>query len=661
MATTSQRLHLILALFLSTGAFVVGCSSSDETASGSGGPQSEQVDAGGGGANAPDAPQSPETTGEGCGGLNAPACGNGQKCKVGKDCQSLSCQGGICAAPNATDGIKNGDETDVDCGGSSGKACADNAGCAAPADCVSLVCKGSHCAPPSSTDAVKNGDETDVDCGGSSTNAKRCDDLKACKLATDCTSKVCTGNVCQVPTSTDNVQNGDETDVDCGGSSTNAKRCDDLKACKLPADCASKVCTGDVCQVPTSTDNVQNGDETDVDCGGSSTNAKRCDDLKACKVATDCTSKVCTGDVCQVPTGTDNVQNGDESAVDCGGTKTGAKRCDAGVTCNGHDDCASNGCAYNGVCAVGRSCTRRLGGETCGAGEVGEAGAAHESCCATAKVSATSPVRIDKYHVTAGRMRAFIERTGGNVKSFVGGLGTAWNAAWTPYVPSDATTADAMLGSFWFGAPNDADATPTANQWSKRSCAPGSFGGHTYWTPANGTDFSSFTVDDLDPKALNCVGWHLLKAFCAFEGGRLATSDELIKAFTNVNTTTYPWNWTDIRPWAGPGNQDQYGRLNHKFSYGYPGAAPLNGSGTVRDIAWYVSPPGRFPGGLNKNGVEVAGNLLHWTNNAEYQFLWTISWEQHGNTSPSTQDWKSAWPGEPNGYYALGGRCAYDK
>lgn len=64
---------------------------------------------------------------------------------------------------------------------------------------------------------------------------------------------------------------------------------------------------------------------------------------------------------------------------------------------------------------------------------------------------------------------------------------------------------------------------------------------------------------------------------------------------------------------------------------------------------------------MNKNGVEIAGNLLHWTNNAEYQFLWTISWEGHGSANPYTQDWKSAWPGEPNGYYAIGGRCAYDK
>ncbi|WP_282162063.1 hypothetical protein [Ulvibacterium marinum] len=45
---------------------------------------------------------------------------------------------------------------------------------------------------------------------------------------------------------TDNVQNGDETGVDCGGSCPDA-------------------CTAD----PTCSDNIQNGDETGVDCGGS--------------------------------------------------------------------------------------------------------------------------------------------------------------------------------------------------------------------------------------------------------------------------------------------------------------------------------------------------------------------------------------------------------
>ncbi len=73
---------------------------------------------------------------------------------------------------------------------------------------------------PTCSDGIQNGDETGVDCGGSS--------CPACP-----------------PTCTDGIQNGDETGVDCGGSS--------CPACP-----------------PTCSDGIQNGDETGVDCGGSS-------------------------------------------------------------------------------------------------------------------------------------------------------------------------------------------------------------------------------------------------------------------------------------------------------------------------------------------------------------------------------------------------------
>ena len=69
---------------------------------------------------------------------------------------------------------------------------------------------------PTCDDGIQNGDETGVDCGGSS--------CPAC------------------PTCDDGVQNGSETGIDCGGP-----------------DCAA---------CPTCSDGIQNGNETGVDCGG---------------------------------------------------------------------------------------------------------------------------------------------------------------------------------------------------------------------------------------------------------------------------------------------------------------------------------------------------------------------------------------------------------
>ncbi|MEM6697125.1 MAG: fibronectin type III domain-containing protein [Bacteroidota bacterium] len=70
----------------------------------------------------------------------------------------------------------------------------------------------------SCTDGIQNGNETDVDCGGP--------DCPAC------------------PTCDDGIMNGDETGIDCGG-----------------ADCPP-------CAMPTCDDGVQNGNETGIDCGG---------------------------------------------------------------------------------------------------------------------------------------------------------------------------------------------------------------------------------------------------------------------------------------------------------------------------------------------------------------------------------------------------------
>ena len=108
----------------------------------------------------------------------------------------------------------------------------------------SKVCDGAgNCVDPSCTDQVKDGDETDVDCGGS---CGPCGDGKACATGSDCTSGVCDSdtNTCAAPACDDEVKNGNETDVDCGGS---CDPCDDGKACETGTDCASGVCEDDVC------------------------------------------------------------------------------------------------------------------------------------------------------------------------------------------------------------------------------------------------------------------------------------------------------------------------------------------------------------------------------------------------------------------------------
>lgn len=98
-------------------------------------------------------------------------------------------------------------------------------------------------------------------------------------------------------TCTDGVQDGVETDKDCGGGT--CALCLVGEACKVGTDCESKVCDGGICATPTCNDQQANGNETDVDCGGGATSGcGGCVDGLHCKVADDCRSDICAAKIC---------------------------------------------------------------------------------------------------------------------------------------------------------------------------------------------------------------------------------------------------------------------------------------------------------------------------------------------------------------------------
>jgi hypothetical protein len=96
---------------------------------------------------------------------------------------------------------------------------------------------------------------------------------------------------------TDGIQNGQETDIDCGG--TCAKTCAVAQGCAFPADCASGFCNGTSgkCVASACFDGVASAGEVDVDCGGTCT--ATCDNGKACNAPADCTSGICTTSICE--------------------------------------------------------------------------------------------------------------------------------------------------------------------------------------------------------------------------------------------------------------------------------------------------------------------------------------------------------------------------
>ncbi len=68
----------------------------------------------------------------------------------------------------------------------------------------------------------------------------------SCSAGSECASGVCTAKKCAAPTCSDGVDNGAETDVDCGGGT--CPKCPDNRSCNAPADCISGNCQGSTCK-----------------------------------------------------------------------------------------------------------------------------------------------------------------------------------------------------------------------------------------------------------------------------------------------------------------------------------------------------------------------------------------------------------------------------
>ncbi|CAF4081891.1 unnamed protein product, partial [Adineta steineri] len=124
---------------------------------------------------------------------------------------------------------------------------------------VSALTKDKTC-----SDGIMNGDETDIDCGGS---CLTCAVGQKCILTKDCDNVQCINDICASAACNDTIKNNGETDVDCGGS--NCSPCGTGKACSGAGDCASKSCASGTCKDKTCFDGLMDGDETDIDCGGS--------------------------------------------------------------------------------------------------------------------------------------------------------------------------------------------------------------------------------------------------------------------------------------------------------------------------------------------------------------------------------------------------------
>ena len=94
----------------------------------------------------------------------------------------------------------------------------------------------------------------------------------------------------------DRVIDGDESDIDCGGS---CAPCPGGGTCRMRADCQTGGCAVGRCAAPTCSDGLGDGVESDVDCGGP---CAPCVVGSACAGADDCASGRCSADIVYGPT-----------------------------------------------------------------------------------------------------------------------------------------------------------------------------------------------------------------------------------------------------------------------------------------------------------------------------------------------------------------------
>ncbi|MBX3207202.1 MAG: hypothetical protein KF764_19300 [Labilithrix sp.] len=437
------------------------------------------------------------------------------------------------------------------------------------------------------------------------------------------------------------VRDEGESGVDCGGA---CGKCPG-EPCTGGSDCGSGSCENNVCQEPTgpgegppsATDGKKNNDETDVDCGGP--NAPACADGKSCAVDKDCATGWCKPEEnkCVAPRNDDGVKNGTETDVDCGGES--GKKCDEGLACLADTDC-NGACNYADKCVDVKSCKPHFGGDTCGGkplhpGEQGDmsATATNESCCRTLPVTGyTDPknpgktVFVDKYEVTAGRVRAFVAAIAAanngqpDIKAWVtANKPPIWSDDWSLFMPSGNNAASVTV-------PRQPTNPPQAQPWNRNvgadfvfggplyiyvhghNCANavGDYGFPTFWYPdavltargeaarPAGFDGAGGMIpaqEALDVKSMTCIPSALLAAFCHWDGGQLAT-DEVLDFITNTpaNVGNAAGCGSRCAPINDVHQSSDSGNAGNRYNF------PFFPNGVTNDGSPRIATPGRIVG-----------------------------------------------------------------
>jgi hypothetical protein len=365
------------------------------------------------------------------------------------------------------------------------------------------------------------------------------------------------------------------------------------------------------------------------------------------------------------PGGSSSGKPGSSSGSTSGGTSSGGDvdgGGDAGLVpvgdgsigagCNQDSECNSKVCGVAHKCVLFPSCRPSNGSapgiDSCGAAEPG-----NDSCCTSLTLPKTTTRTLDKYEITAGRMRAFMAALpDGNVRKWVkdyaaahpdsqlGKLQKDFPAAngYSAYVDlfPDHTgdKSDNTILTLWLGAfPEDA-----INRFDGCYLNADGYGASTYWQDPTllkpfgigkaGDGKRPVTQAQADEKPLNCAPAAMLAAFCAWDGGELAEPSDYWEIWRHDQQTISP-TLKFTPPWATivPYGEFNWGNGHIVTCNGYPGCTDgvanvfysfPKGIDPAVDDAPQIGAPGRFPKDVTKatspdgnvGWYDVGGNLL---------------------------------------------------
>ena len=227
----------------------------------------------------------------------------------------------------------------------------------------------------SCSDNIKNGAETGVDCGGSckACTGDPCSTGGGC-LSGKCVDKVCCATDCNGTCQVCNIQGSLGTCTNAPAEqpdpACNALVCDGAGACKTPAGapcslnsgCASGICIASTCRVPTNGACTEDALCASGRCAGSI--------CTACSADNECKSNACAAPTCKAPGGAIC-----SAAAECAGGSCQSSFCilNNGLACTINADCKSGFCSggtctpcmNDGNCTGNAKCGSAFGANAC--------------------------------------------------------------------------------------------------------------------------------------------------------------------------------------------------------------------------------------------------------------------------------------------------------